>query len=204
MTPAQFLPMVVGLLSHHTPLVHPARVGTRWTAFRTPPVRSSILDDDGKIASLVFGKMVKSTEQAEKTANLVTLLSRAVVARGKADMDAVRAVATLVGAEGDLDSFEASIGVNSTSSDKSGQVVNNLFELGGAALSSLTARLDTPRERRQTLLLSVALSVLICEFAQAAIVIPISWLLGAGLSAAPGGQLPFAAAADHTPAAPRR
>ena len=139
---------------------------------------------------LLFGPLVQGkAEEAKKAQNLLGLVSRAAASRGKADLDALRAFANLLGVGGDLDAFEASLGLSSTNStDPSGELVNKLFDGLGSAV---TARMESPRERRITLALSVGLAIVLCEAAQFSLVLSLAWLLGAGLSSA---GLPFGAA----------
>ena len=114
-------------------------------------------------------------------------MSRAAASRGKADIDALRAFASIVGFGGEI---EGMLGV-SNSSDPSGEMIEKALSGLGSAVAS---KLESPKERRIKLALSVTLAILLCELAQLTIVLTASWLFGAGVSAAPRGLLPFGAA----------
>ena len=138
-------------------------------------------------SQLVFGKSLPTPAEAQKTQNLLGLMSRAAASRGKADIDALRAFASIVGFGGEI---EGMLGV-SNSSDPSGEMIEKALSGLGSAVAS---KLESPKERRIKLALSVTLAILLCELAQLTIVLTASWLFGAGVSAAPRGLLPFGAA----------
>lgn len=132
----------------------------------------------------------EKAENAKQVQNLLSLVTRAAASRGKADLDAVRAFATMLGVGGDLGNLEASLGISSTNTtDPSGALVQKMMEGLGSAVAS---KLESPRERQTRLALAVGLSVVLCETFQMALLLSLSWLVGAGLSA--GGSRPFAAA----------
>ena len=132
----------------------------------------------------------ESAENAKKVQGLLGLVARAAASRGKADLDAVRAFATLLGVGSDLENLEQSLGVSSTNTtDPSGLLVERMMEGLGSAVAS---KLESVRERRMRLALAAGLAVVVCEAVQIGLVLALSWLIGAGLST--GGSRPFGAA----------
>ena len=93
---------------------------------------------------------------------------RAAASRGKADIDALRAFASIVGFGGEI---EGMLGV-SNSSDPSGEMIEKALSGLGSAVAS---KLESPKERRIKLALSVTLAILLCELAQLTIVLTASW-----------------------------
>ena len=178
----------------------------RWPAAAYSPLRASgaartslspRLNAGGKggaksLSGFLFGPLAKKAEQAEQAENLWKVTTRAFTARGKADLDALRAVSTLLGVGDDFDRLQRSFGVDaSNATDPSAEMLANMGEVVKAGL---TSSLESRAERRQCLAFSVVLGALCVEAVQMLLVLPIAWLLGAGLSAAPGGQAPLGAA----------
>ena len=97
---------------------------------------------------------------------------------------------TLLGMGDEFDKLQRNFGVDgSNSTDPSAEMLANMGEVVKAGL---TSSLESPYERRQCLALSVILGMLMVEVIQLLVVLPVAWLIGAGLSDAPGGQAPLA------------
>ena len=68
----------------------------------------------------------------------------------------------------------------SNATDPSAEMLANMGEVVKAGL---TSSFESPYERRQCLALSVILGMLMVEVVQLLVVLPVAWLIGAGLSA---------------------
>ena len=133
------------------------------------------------LPSWVFGPLVGQgplgikADESAKAKNVLGLVSRAATARGKADLDALRAFASIIGIEPELKKLEESIGVSPNATDQSDAILSNLFEIGGAMM-----QFESARQRRLCLTLSIGLSVLLCEAVHAVFILAMAWLLGGG------------------------
>lgn len=110
----------------------------------------------------------------------LSLVARAVASRGKADLDAVRACATIFGVGAEFDAL-GMVSSNSTH-DPSAQVVDTLLAGLGTSVAS---KLESARSKRLTTALAVGAAILLCEALQASVVLGFAWLLGAGAAPTP-------------------
>lgn len=193
----------VALLAFHAPLpLKPTGHGVhqlplhRRTSSSVPQLMNGAGKDGGSnkqsIGALLFGPLARKAEQAKQADDLWRVTARAFTARGKADLDALRAFSTLLGMGDEFDKLQRNFGVDgSNATDPSAEMLANMGEVVKAGL---TSSFESPYERRQCLALSVILGMLMVEVVQLLVVLPVAWLIGAGLSAAPGGQAPLGAA----------
>lgn len=164
----------------------PLRMVTpRPAVLRTDPVRLV-----GGLERFLVGKnVVQGRSDLQKAESMLKLMARAATARGKADVEAVRALATLVGAGDDMDAFAASIGLDLGNSSSGGGGASDVLMDGllGGLGTTLTAKLEGKPERRLALALSITCAVLLCEAVQLFAVLTAAWLLGAATTL--GGAL---------------
>jgi hypothetical protein len=121
------------------------------------------------------------------TDEMLTLLSRAMAARGAADVEALRTLARLVGVSGGGgDSLPLNMG-NATALVKAA-VDAALSQLPGGELSA--------EARRQSVLVATSVAVVFCEVVQFVLVTLGAWLVGGGVGAASEGVIPLHAAAS--------
>ena len=147
------------------------------------------LEAGGDLTQVLFGPLARKAEQAAKAESAWKVCAKAFTARGKADLDAMRAFMTLLGMGDEMDKLQRTFGVDAgNSTDSSAEMLTNMGEVIKAGL---TAGIETRFERRQCLALSVFLGVLLVELAQLALVTPLAWIVGAGVSTGPGGWTPL-------------
>ena len=118
---------------------------------------------------------------------------QAATAKGKADLETIRTMATLVGAGDELSKLEKSIGMSGETEVEMGR----LLQAAGSVLDEALLP-KAPKGRWRLRLSSLALAVLAAEVAQLCVVALLAWLLGAGAS---GGTTPTALVrlAAHAP-----
>ena len=118
---------------------------------------------------------------------MLTLLSRAIATRGAADVEALRALARLVGVgSGGGDSLPLNMG-NATA------LVQAAVD---AALLQLPGGEPSAEARRQSVLVAISVAVVFCEGIQFFLVTLGAWLVGGGVGAASEGVIPLRAAAS--------
>jgi len=118
-------------------------------------------------------------------------VSRAAASRGQADLDALRAFATLAGAGRQFEDLEEALGKSQRTDPQKNRALANLLNKLGTAV---TLQLESRGERRLLILYSFGLAALLCEALQFSVVLTWTWFLGQGLAGQPGQALPFSAA----------
>lgn len=119
---------------------------------------------------------------------------QAATAKGKADLETIRTIASLVGAGDELSKLEKSIGMGGETEVE----LTKLLQAAGSALDEVLLP-KPPKGRWRLRLSSLALAVLAAEMAQLCVVALLAWLFGAGAS---GGSMPLALVrlSAHAPA----
>lgn len=143
-----------------------------------------------------------SRDQQVSPAELISLISKAVAARGAADLDAMRALSRIMGMGKEADQLEASLGLTrANETDKSSAyLVQAALEMLG---SQLVRGSQVRAHPRRDALFSVASAVILCETFQFALVTCLAWIIGGGVATAASSVTPLQAA-THVAAASRQ
>ena len=120
----------------------------------------------------------------EGVAQTLALISKALAARGAADMEALRALSGIVGGGIGTDPVQ---GLSNAT---------DLVQAGlDAAIKQLTASEPAPSAKRRALLIAASVAIVAVELAQFATITIVAWLIGGGLELAADGTSPLRAAA---------